>query len=115
MTGQERIIAMRRQGLRPACVWVSDYRCGTDDGLTVSLSSTDVPEQQDWRFLVGLTALVDGDSAERVRRITEACKAFATRVISTTYCLTGVVDTFGLPCRAVSSIEDTEGVMTWRP
>lgn len=115
MTGQDRILAMRRKGLRPTCVWVSDYPCDTADGLTVSLAATDVPEQQDWRFLVGITALVDGDSAERVRRIAEACKAIAKRVIATTYALTGQTDAFGMPCRAVSRIDDTEGLMTWRP
>lgn len=102
MTGQDQIIALRRRGFAPRYVWVSDRPTAMLDGVTVRLSPQDVPEQQDWRFLVGLTALVEGAQADRVARITAAVQPIARRVIATT-----------CPARDITNITDTEGSLTW--
>ena len=102
MTGQDQIIALRRKGFAPRYVWVSDRPAAVLDGATVRLNPADVPEQQDWRFLVGLTALVDGPQADRVARIAAAVQPIARRVIATT-----------CPARDVTNITDTEGSLTW--
>jgi hypothetical protein len=103
MTGQDSILAMRRRGKAPAFVWVSDRRTAFLSGLTVRLDPADIPEALDLRFLVGLTALVDGGDPERVDRIAKACAAVAKRVIANT--------TAGFH---TVRITDTEGVMTWQ-
>jgi hypothetical protein len=95
VTGQDQIIALRRRGFAPRYVWVSDRS-------TVRLSPQDVPEQQDWRFLVGLTAIVEGAQADRVARIAAAVQPIARRVIATT-----------CPARDVTNITDTEALLTW--
>ena len=102
MTGQDQIIALRRKGFAPRYVWVSDRPTAFLDGATVRLNPQDVPEQQDWRFLVGLTALVDGPQADRVARIAAAVQPIARRVITTT-----------CPGRDVTNITDTEALLTW--
>ena len=102
MTGQDQIIALRRKGFAPRFVWVSDRPTALLDGATVRLNPQDVPEQQDWRFLVGLTALVEGAQADRVARIAAAVQPIARRVIATT-----------CPGRDVTNITDTEGSLTW--
>ena len=83
MTGQDQIIALRRKGFAPRYVWVSDRPTALLDGATVRLNPQDVPEQQDWRFLVGLTAIVEGAQADRVARIAAAVQPIARRVIAT--------------------------------
>lgn len=112
MTGHEQVIALRRQGVRPVCLWVSDYAAmSAGDGVTVRLTPQDVPEQLDWRFAVGLTVLVDGHDARRVERIAAACKQFAKRVVATVY--GERIDRAGRPYAAVDRINDTEGLLTW--
>ncbi|NVO06462.1 MAG: hypothetical protein HXX19_11275, partial [Rhodoferax sp.] len=54
MTGHEAITAMRRNGMKPAFVWVSDYPHRNPDNLTVNVHG-DTPEMLDLRFLVGTT------------------------------------------------------------
>lgn len=112
MTGQEQILTLRRGGRSPRVVFVNDFACRADDGMTVSVAQADVPEQQDWRFLVGLTAVVLGDSTDRVHRIAQACGQFARRVIAT---VTGPAESgpWGLPVHPVVTTTDTEGVFTW--
>jgi len=102
VTGQDQIIALRRKGFAPRYVWVSDRPSRFLDGSTVRLSPQDVPEQQDWRFLVGLTAIVEGAQADRVARIAAAVQPIARRVITTT-----------CPGRDVTNITDTEALLTW--
>ena len=82
MTGQEQIIKLRRAGKSPRFVWVQDFPGPVYGAMNVRLSPTDVPEQQDWRFLVGLTALVEGFDPDRVARIAKACAAYARRVVA---------------------------------
>ncbi len=108
MTGQEQIVALRRNGYRPACVWVNDYPNHLASSLTVSLSPAETPELQDWRFTKGLTVIVSGEDEGRVRRIEAQCQAFAARVLGTVFHHTGgrMAD--------VLALTDTEGVMTWQ-
>lgn len=111
MTGHEPILAMRRKGMKPALVTVSDRPCRTDwakwgDQPTVCVAG-DTPELQDFRFLVGVTALVEGDNEDRVSRIVKACEASAARVIAT---VARPVDSWR---QEIIRITDTEGVLTW--
>lgn len=102
MRGHESIIALRRTGLTPRYVWVSDFRHAFLDGMTVRLSPTDQPEQLDFRFLVGLTAIVEGQDGAKAARIAAACGVEAKRVIASVH---GRWD--------VESVTDTDEVLTW--
>lgn len=106
MNGNQRILEMRRRGFKPEFVWVSDFH-GTvaeyrDDALVVRVNGA-TPELEDFRFLVGLTVIVEGRDQERVRRLATACAAHARRVIANT------MD----DQNEVVSITDTEGALTW--
>lgn len=101
MTGHQPILAMRRAGLKPTFIWVSDFERCHFDGRTVRVHG-DTPEIEDFRLLLGVTAIVEGPDADRVARIVEACKPFAKRVIASTFCGPEVV-----------AVTDTEGVMAW--
>lgn len=101
MTGHERILELRRSGMKLPIIWVSDFGDCTMDGFTVRVKG-DTPEMLDLRFLVGATAIVEGSDPRRVERIAKACKAHARRVIASTH------DGY-----KVSRVEDSEGVMTW--
>lgn len=106
MNGQHEIIKMRRDGMAPAFVWVSDFATATLDGLTVCVAG-DAPELEDFRFLVGLTALVEGSDDKRVERIAACCKKHAKRVIAS---VIQPVDQWHMETK---SVNDSEGVMTW--
>ena len=106
MTGHDEIRAMRRAGFKPDFVWISDFANCTMDGKTVRVCN-DVPELLDLRFLVGITAIVEGDNPVRVDRIAKACSAQAARVIASTHAFDGPYR------RVVTSITDTQGTMTW--
>lgn len=101
MTGQDQIIALRRAGKKPEFVWVSDFEKTTFDGRTVCIAG-DTPELEDFRFLVGVTAIVEGENAARVDRIAAACKRIAKRVIASTH---------DINRREVVRVTDTEGIM----
>lgn len=108
MTGDQSIRAMRKAGHKPTHVWVSDFPDALLDGLTVKVHG-DTPETIDLRFLVGCTAIVEGDNPQRVARIEQACKdAQASRVIASTHRRTGNGRD------DVVQISDSEGVMTWQ-
>lgn len=114
MTGQDQIIKLRRQGLSPGFVWVDDCALCLDDGAHVTLDARDVPEQQDWRFLVGLHVMVAGDNPGRVQRIADACAEYAKRVIASTHSINHEkLDWLGRPATTVVRITDTQGVLTW--
>lgn len=115
MTGQDAILDMRRKGLSPGFVWVDDApQIEMNDGSHVCLDAHDVPEKQDWRFLVGLQVMVSGEDPARVQRITTACAEYAKRVISSTHMIDrSKCDWLGRPSSTVVSITDTQGVMTW--
>ena len=112
MTGHEQILAMRRAGQSPRTVWIDDF-ASTLDGSTVSLAPSDVPEQQDWRFLVGLTALVAAHDEARMVRIAAACKTFARRVIASLHSAEPVTDAYGRRSFPILKITDTDEVLTW--
>jgi len=102
MTGQQPIIAMRRAGQKPDFVWVNDFAC-KPDSLTVCVDA-ETPELEDFRFLVGITALVTGTDQNRVDRFFKACSAVAKRVIASTY---------DPQLREIVRVQDSEGVMSW--
>lgn len=106
MRGHQPIIAMRRAGYTPDVVWVSDFDFVKPGDATVCVAG-DTPELEDFRFLVGLTAIVDGHDAKRVERIAAACKRHAKRVIAS---VARPVDQWRWE---VVSVHDSEGVMTW--
>lgn len=110
MTGQETILSLRRSGRSPRTVWVNDFLCAAVDGVTVSLSPADVPEQQDWRFVFGLTVVVSAYSDERAVRIAAACGQFAKRVIANLHDPVSVTYGHTFP---ILSVTDTAGVLTW--
>ncbi len=102
MTGDREILAMRRAGMKPAFVWVSDFPFAFLDGCTVRVDG-DVPELLDLRFLAGTTVIVEGPDAGRVERLAAACRATASRVIASTLSnasgwweVTSTTDTEGL-------------------
>jgi hypothetical protein len=105
MKGHDQLIALRRKGLKPTYVWISDYPWAFLDGLTVNVHG-DTPELLDLRFLVGTTALVEGPDQSRVDRIANACEAIAQRVIANCNTWDGMRITS-------TTTTDTEGVMTW--
>lgn len=115
MKGQDQIIKLRRQGLSPGYVWVDDgVQTCLDDGTHVCLAPRDVPEQQDWRFLVGLQVMVAGEDPSRVQRIAQACAEYAKRVIASTHSINREkLDWLGRPASTVVRITDTQGVLTW--
>jgi hypothetical protein len=101
MTGHQELFAIRRAGHKPEFVWVSDFENCYLDGFTVRVAG-DTPELEDFRFLVGVTAIVEGSDAARVDRIAKTCQAIARRVIASTF-----------NGRDVVRVTDTEGVMSW--
>lgn len=101
MTGQKELFEMRRAGQKPEFVWVSDFESCRLDGFTVRVAG-DTPELEDFRFLVGVTAIVEGSDAARVDRIAKACQSIARRVIASTF-----------NGRDIVRVTDTDEVMTW--
>lgn len=101
MTGHQHLIAMRRAGMRPACVWVWDdadplsaraAREWQDSPnpfagklfADIHIAETDVPEALDFRCLVGMHVHLFNDrSEERARRMFRAIeKAAPARLVS---------------------------------
>lgn len=116
MTGHDLIISLRRRGYAPACIHIDDWQHhATEDGDTVCLSPADVPEQQDWRFVVGLPVIVAGEDAGRVARIAAACAKYAKRVVASTHAVDRTrLDWQGRPAVSLISIQDTAGAFTWQ-
>ena len=91
MRGHLPILAMRRVGLVPSMVTLSDYPTETwswrdwpEDTAhaEVEIERTDSIARLDLRYCVGLTVIVDGENANRVNAIADAAeKAGAKRVI----------------------------------
>lgn len=112
MNGHRELIAMRRSGFRPECVWVADYPCPTDwakwgDHPQVCVDG-DTPELEDFRFLVGITVVIDGFDNTRVQRFAKACSTHAKRVIANVSRITEPYQRIELV-----STTDTAGVLTW--
>lgn len=114
MTGHDQILTLRRAGLAPAAVWVDDYMHPYVENGTVCLSPADVPEQQDWRFAVGLLVLVASQHPERLRRIAASVGEYASRVISSLIEIDMQRrDWTGRPVVHVNAITDTKQELTW--
>lgn len=104
MRGHEPIVAMRRNGLMPAMVWIDTEPCALKawagwpsvdaSHAHVWVEAGDSIKRTDLRFVVGLTVQVQGEDAQRVADVQDACvKAGAKRVL--TYCNGAMTDTEG--------------------
>lgn len=88
MRGHQPILAMRRRGLRPAYVTLSDLPPSAwakwpsmHRYPDVCIDADDSPDLLDLRFVVGLPVVVEIDSETRMRRLVLAAeKAGASRV-----------------------------------
>jgi hypothetical protein len=92
MRGQENIIAMRKAGKAPRCIFVNDWQTETDPLVTgrhdiVCLAETDVIQLQDWRFTVGLTVSCGSPSKVRAMALLEAIKAAGAGVVGSVWCV----------------------------
>lgn len=116
MRGHEPIIAMRRRGKRPAFVFLDTTRttapmCEWRDWPNVSpaipsvwVEPDDAPHRLDLRFVFGLSVVVTGIDADRVKALADAAySAGALRVIAS-------VTTDGPNPRAVS-VTDSFGIL----
>lgn len=90
MNGHQKLIALRRSGMKPACVWVHDDDCLVSQAASrawhmnpnpfdgkvfaeIHIDSTDTPEALDLRCLVGMHVYLMSDrSEERARRMFKA-------------------------------------------
>jgi len=73
MRGHERIIALRKSGIKPALVFINDYPCRTDwfehhDHATVCTHG-DVIQLLDLRYLVGLRVSISASSEIRAKAL----------------------------------------------
>lgn len=116
MTGHDAILKLRRAGFAPACIWVDDQlHPYANDGTTVCLAPTDVPEMQDWRFCKGIPVLVSAESKDRLHRIAASVGEHASRVIANLVEIDNTQrDWLGRPKVAVTAITDTKGKFTWQ-
>jgi hypothetical protein len=95
MRGHLPILAMRRAGLTPTMVTLSDYPTETwswrdwpEDSAhaQVEIDAKDSLPRLDLRYVVGLTVIVDGHNANRVNALGDAAElAGASRVIRIVY------------------------------
>mgnify|MGYP003586055360 CR=1 FL=1 len=77
MKGHDAIVALRRDRLKPAAVFVSDQ-----PGAHIEIQPADIPETLDLRFLVGLLVHVSVDDTPKGHRISQACAAASARCIT---------------------------------
>ena len=87
MTGHEQLLALRRRGMAPSSVWVTDtdlpmcWQIARDwhihgDYPAIVLRADDTPEAMDFRCLVGLQVHARSDrSEERGARLFDSIKA----------------------------------------
>lgn len=80
MRGHEAIIDMRKQGRRPAVVFLNDYPCAAElewssysEHATVEVCG-DQPELLDLRFVIGMRVSISAETVDRAKRFMEACK-----------------------------------------
>ena len=112
MNGQARIIELRRRGFAPDIVRIELANIRPTLG-TVVLADDDIPERQDWRFVVGLTAMVSGTDLTRLSRVAHALEPLARRVITNLY-RWPVRNNRGHDSVELIQITDTEGFLTWQ-
>jgi hypothetical protein len=88
MRHHQRIIELRKAGLKPVCLWLTDLQPYNE--LSVQYEPTDSPASADLRFVKGLLVKVEGQDADAVRAWVEACiRAEAQRVIWTVFRIVG--------------------------
>lgn len=101
MRGHEPLLAMRRRGMRPPSVWLTDapqpkpladgtrldwWAFGKLLPAEVTLEPGDHPLRTDLRFVVGMTVHLHLDDPERLRAFARACiDAGAVRVFGTSH------------------------------
>lgn len=119
MRGHEAILAMRRVGAAPACVWLHDvpaYTEHTSAGrgwqLSTNHAQVEVLEHEparrlDLRFAAGLTLWVHTRSAARLRAVHNAARESGVgRVL-------GVLLQGEGEATTVAAMTDTEGAFAW--
>jgi hypothetical protein len=107
MNGHDAIIAMRRERIKPAFIWLQDAQQAPND-YAVTISPTDNPEALDLRFLVGTTVFAESANRSRLASMRRACiDAKAKRVITNLHSRDGY-------SFEIIETTDTDGVMTWQ-
>jgi hypothetical protein len=104
VTGHERIIAIRRKGLKPPAVFVTDLPA-YEETSDIHIAAADVPEALDLRFMTGLLVHVSVVDDSNGRRIAKACADASKRCICA-YHLPGE--------RLAHHITDTEENREWK-
>jgi len=121
MRGHQQLIAMRKDGFVPDCVWIdTDHdhlNCWRDwhgmDSRHAHVQIEPAERRFDLRCVIGLPCFVQGSDRRRVFAVRDACiAAGAARVIASVTQQRGQGDyaTF----EAIES-SDTEGVFAWSP
>jgi len=104
MRGHERLVALRRRGIRPPSVWLVDspppqpladgtrldwWAFTKPQPVEVSIDAADSPQRADLRFVVGLTVHVTIAEPQRMRAWVKACSdAGAARVFGSSHRVT---------------------------
>lgn len=92
MRGHEKLIAMRKAGMRPAIVFLNDFICPTnwfetgDKHVTVSVVG-EALHRVDLRFLVGLTVSATSYDESRAKALLQACQRAGAAVVGAGHCL----------------------------
>jgi len=119
MRGHEALIAMRRQGLRPAMVWIGtspdasnlwrDWQRCSPAHARIQIDPEDRPAMLDLRWVIGLTVAIDGHDFDRVQAVADACQQHeAARVIAVH------VAADQHQQHQVLTVIDSKGVHTWQ-
>lgn len=89
MNGHQRIIAMRRGGIKPTVVWVNDmagYAPDADDKAVAVSVHGDTPEMLDFSFLQGIDRVIlESASQARIDRLIPVLMAHVRSVWATTW------------------------------
>lgn len=87
MRGHDKLIDLRRKGLRPPLVFLNDYptdpRLAKEvfDGSTIEIAGEPI-ESLDLRFLVGLRVSAGASTESRAKAILEACKRVGAAMVA---------------------------------
>lgn len=119
MRGHQAVLSMRRCGVTPASVWITDTggltsssHPGTgwqvdSNNAQVECEPTDNPRRLDLRFAAGLTVHLHTDSAERLQSFEETAQACGVgRLLGNLFVGSGLH-------RRVVRMTDTEGAFVW--
>ena len=86
MNGHEKIIALRKQGMKPPFVFLNDYPCQTDwfenHEHAIVCTHGDSIESLDIRFLVGMAVSVSATTENRAKALFNACKQASASVVA---------------------------------